>query len=39
MKLFATVFAALGSFFALTTSGACWFGWVDEPEMPESLIK
>lgn len=39
MKLFATVLSALGAFFALTTSGACWFGWFDETEMPESLIR
>jgi len=39
MKLFATVFAALGSFIALTTSGASWWFWMDETEMPESLIK
>jgi len=39
MKLFATVFAALGSFIALTTSGACWLFWMDETEMPESLIR
>ena len=39
MKLFATVLSALGTFFALTTSGASWIGFFDEPEMPESLIK
>ena len=39
MKLFATVISALGAFFALTTSGACWISWFDETEMPESLMK
>ena len=39
MKLFATVISALGTFFALTTSGASWLGWFDEAAMPESLIK
>lgn len=39
MKLFATVISALGAFFALTTSGACWISFIDEPEMPESLIR
>lgn len=39
MKLFATVVSALGTFFALTTSGASWIGFFDEAEMPESLIK
>ncbi len=39
MRLFATVLSAVGSFFALTTSGASWIWWFDEAEMPESLIK
>ncbi len=39
MKLFATVVSALGAFFALTTSGASWMLWFDEPTMPKSLIK
>lgn len=39
MRLFATVVSALGTFFALTTSGASWIGFFDEAEMPESLIK
>ena len=39
MKLFATVISALGTIFALTTSGASWMLWFDEAEMPESLIK
>lgn len=39
MKLFATVISALGAFFALTTSGACFISWLDEAEMPESLVK
>jgi len=39
MKLFATIMSAVGTFFALTTSGASWWGWLDEAEVPESLIK
>lgn len=39
MKLFASVISALGTFFAITTSGASWIGFLDEAEMPESLIK
>lgn len=39
MKLFANLTGFLGSFFAKTTSGACWFSWYDEEEMPESLLK
>lgn len=39
MKLFAKVTAAIGTFIALTASGACWITWLDEPTMPKSLIK
>ncbi len=39
MRLFATVASALGTFFALTTSGASWILWFDEAETPKSLIK
>lgn len=39
MKLFANLTGLLGSFFAKTTSGACWVGYVDEEKMPESLLK
>lgn len=39
MKIFATVLSALGSFFALTASGASWMLLFDEPEMPETLVK
>lgn len=37
--MFSKFFAKLGSFIAKTTSGACFAGWIDEPTMPESLIK
>jgi len=39
MKLFANLTGLIGSFFAKTTAGACWFGLVDEEKMPESLLK
>ncbi len=39
MKLFATVVSALCAFFALTASGASWLGYLEEPEIPESLMK
>ncbi len=39
MKLFANLTGFLGQFFARTTSSACWFGYYDEEEMPESLLK
>lgn len=39
MKLFANLTGLLGSFFAKTTSGACWASFVDEETMPESLLK
>lgn len=39
MKIFTAIASALGSFIALTASGACWITWFDEPTMPESLIK
>lgn len=38
-KIFAKLTAVLGSFVASTTSGACYWGWVEEAEMPESLLK
>lgn len=39
MKLFATLTGFLGQFFAKTTASACWFGYLDEEETPESLLK
>lgn len=37
-KLFASIGAFLGTIVALTSTGACWGIWVEEAEMPESLI-
>lgn len=39
MKLFATITGLLGEYIAKFTSGACWFGYLDEEKMPESLLK
>lgn len=39
MKLFANLTGLLGQFFAKTTSGACWGGYIEEEKMPESLLK
>lgn len=39
MKLFATLAAAIGAFVAATASAGCVIVYVDEPEMPESMIK
>lgn len=39
MKFFAKLSAAVAGFVALTSTGACWVVFVDEPTMPESLIK
>jgi cyclic lactone autoinducer peptide len=30
--------ALLGEFIARTASGACYYMWLDEEEMPESLL-
>lgn len=30
--------ALLGEFIAKTATGACYFLWIDEEEMPESLL-
>ena len=30
--------ALLGELIAKTASGACYFLWIDEEEMPESLL-
>lgn len=39
MKLFAMITGFLGDFFARNTSGACFWTYLDEEEMPESLNK
>lgn len=39
MKLFANLLGMLGGIISKTTSGACFFSFLDEEEMPESLIK
>lgn len=37
-KLFAGAAAVLGAFIALVSTTGCWFVYVDEPEMPESML-
>ena len=37
--MLAKMFAILGSAAAALGAGACFIAWIDEPEMPESLIK
>lgn len=32
------LFALLGALVALTATGGCYFIWLDEAEMPESLL-
>ncbi len=39
MKLLATIAGSVGAFIAATASSACWAFILDEPEMPESLLK
>ncbi len=39
MKLFATITGLLGEFIAKHTTGACYWGYFDEEEIPESLLK
>lgn len=39
MKLFAAITVFLGEYIARFTSGACLWGYFDEVETPESLIK
>ena len=39
MKLFASLTAVLGEFIASVSSGACLWGYWDEEECPESLLK
>lgn len=38
MKLFATVTAAIGAFLATIATAGCLIVYIDEPEMPESLL-
>lgn len=38
MKLFASVAAFLGALVAATATTGCYIVFVDEPEMPESLL-
>lgn len=37
-KLFAGAAAVLGAFIALASTAGCWVIYVDEPEMPESML-
>jgi cyclic lactone autoinducer peptide len=39
MKLFAKIAAALGALVAATAAAGCIIVYVDEPEMPESMLK
>lgn len=39
MKLFAKLAAALGALVAATAAAGCVIIYIDEPEMPESMIK
>ena len=39
MKLFATLAAALGALGAATATAGCVIIYIDEPEMPESMLK
>ena len=39
MKAVVKALAVLGAFVAATSSVGCWLFLLDEPEMPESLIK
>lgn len=39
MKLFATIATFLGSLIALTATGACACIWIDEVQLPDSLIR
>lgn len=38
MKLFATITATLGAFLATISTAGCVIMFVDEPEMPESML-
>ena len=39
MKLFAKALAAVGAFVAATAATGCVIIYLDEPEMPESMLK
>ena len=39
MKLVAKTLAVLGAFVAATSTIGCWLFLLDEPQMPESLLK
>lgn len=38
MKLFATIAATVGAFLATIATAGCLIVYVDEPEMPESML-
>lgn len=38
MKLFATITATVGAFLATISTAGCLIIYVDEPEMPESML-
>lgn len=38
MKLFATITAALGAFLATIATAGCVIIYVDEPEIPKSML-
>lgn len=38
MKLFATITATIGAFLATVSTAGCILTYIDEPEMPESLL-
>ena len=38
MRLFTSLFAEMCNFFANVTSSACYWGLLDEEEMPEELL-
>lgn len=37
-KLLTSAAAALGAFIALVSTSGCWIFYIDEPEMPESML-
>ena len=38
-KLFAFAVSVIAGIAAVASTGACWVAWIDEPVMPESLIR